>query len=168
MEKIFDTRGNLIPYEKTRLPFSRFKELFVDDFGENSTRMPIFEEYTRFLNDFRRLIITDFVQWVNGSFISEKLNPRDIDFVTLIDYQTFRLNESVIESQFTLWGVKRNYSNLDAYTIIMFPEGHNEYFMTHSDQLYWQDWFSRTKLNRSKRSFPKGFVEIHFDKNTII
>jgi len=168
MKTIFDSRGNFYPPEKAKLDFGQFKEWFVDDFDAASSRKAIFEEYKRFLLDFRQTVTNDFVQWINGSFVSNKANPGDIDFVTLIDHQTFRRHEAIIEKQFTLWGAMRNYKNLDAYTIKLFPEGHREHVLTKSDLLYWKDWFGHTQLNRAKRSFPKGYVEIQFDENTII
>lgn len=168
MHTIFDSRGNYFPYKKNRLTFAEFKKGFVTDFNAESTRHAIFEEYRRFLTDFKKSVSSNFIQWVNGSFISNKLNPKDIDFVTLVDYQTFRKHESAIEKQFTLWGTKKYYLSIDAYTIKLFPENHKEYVLTQSDLIYWQDWFSHTQLNRAKLSFPKGYVEIHFDENTII
>lgn len=168
METIFDSRGNFRPYEKTNVTYAQLQEWFVESFDANSTRFEIFEEYKRFLTDFRQMVSLKFDHWINGSFVSNKLNPRYIDFVTIIDYQTFRQHEAVIERQFTLWGAMRNYKNLDAYTVKVFPEGHREHVLTRSDMLYWQNWFGQSKLNRAKRSFPKGYVEIHFDENTII
>jgi len=43
-----------------------------------------------------------FVQWINGSFISNKQNPGDMDFVTLMDFSTFNQHQNAIENEFTL------------------------------------------------------------------
>ena len=84
MELTFDIRGNLMPYEKVRLTLSEFEELFVHSFDKQSTRYEIFENYSKFISDFKKEITPHFIQWVNGSFVSNKKNPNDIDFVTLI------------------------------------------------------------------------------------
>ena len=31
--------------------------------------------------------------------------------------------------------------------------------MLYSDWVYWYHWFSQTKKNRTKKKYPKGFIE---------
>lgn len=126
----------------------------------SETRRSIFEEFLKFQANLKALLNEGFTQWINGSFVSSKLNPNDIDFVTLLDFRTFNKHQDAIEKEFTLWGATRHYHNLDAYTVKVFPEDHPEGVLTKSDLVYWGNWFGRTKPNRSKITFPKGFVEV--------
>ncbi|MCB0425685.1 MAG: hypothetical protein KDD13_13725, partial [Mangrovimonas sp.] len=90
MKLKFDSRGNLIPYEKIELSFDEFESFYIDNFeGLNEIRKEIFENYQTYLSDFREQISEDFIQWVDGSYITRKANPRDIDFVMMIEHETF-------------------------------------------------------------------------------
>lgn len=53
MKVSFDSRGYLKPYHKLELEFNEFKEIFVDAFDHTSSRHLIFENYSRFLQDFQ-------------------------------------------------------------------------------------------------------------------
>lgn len=161
MEFTFDIRGNLVPPKKNEIDFDAFKTTFVDSFDMDSSRYQIFENYNKFVVDFQKTITPDFIHWINGSFVSNKENPKDIDFVTLIDYETFFEKESLIDKQFRLKGAKDFYG-VDAYTLIIYPESHKKHFFTKSDSMYWYNWFSRTKKNAKKQSFNKGFLELKF------
>lgn len=157
----FDARGNLVPYKKVQLTFEELKQLFVTPFSPDSLRHSIFENYCRFLDDFQTQIIPNFIQWVDGSFVTKKANPADIDFVTILDFKTFVENKQLIESQFRLTGAKKTY-DVDAYTVRKYPEEHRNHLLYQHELVYWDNWFSSTKKNKAKMKFPKGFVEVIF------
>lgn len=94
--------------------------------------------------------------------MSNKANPNDIDFVTLIDWKIFEAKESEIINGFRLKGAKENY-NVDAYSVKIYPDNHSKYVLTKSDLAYWYNWFTRTKKNRKRQTFAKGFLEIVFN-----
>ena len=98
MELTFDIRGNLIPYERTELFIDNFEEFFVDSFDIDSTRKEIFKNYQKYIHDFKEEVTSDFIQWINGSFATNKKNPRDIDFVTLINHADYSRNRELIDS----------------------------------------------------------------------
>ncbi|MCC6726091.1 MAG: hypothetical protein IT258_16410 [Saprospiraceae bacterium] len=157
----FDVRGFLTPYERIELTIEEFEAIFVKAFDNSSTRFNIFQNYLRFVNDFREEVTPRFTQWLNGSFVSKKENPGDLDLVTLLDAETALLKDAIIESKFRNEGAFQYY-NLDAYELVVYPEWHKDFIFTKSDQLYWHHWFSMSKFNRAKKRFPKGFVEINF------
>lgn len=121
----------------------------------------IFENYCRFLDDFQAQVTPNFIQWVNGSFVTNKENPADIDFVTILDFKTFEESEQFIEKQFRIRGARNAYG-VDAYTVRKYPEGHPKHLLYQHELIYWNNWFSSTKKNKAKMKFPKGFVEVIF------
>jgi len=161
MELNFDGRGNLQPYQCIEVTFEEFTSTFVTAFDKNSTRHPIFDQYRQYLKDFSEQISDNFTQWINGSFISNRRNPKDIDFVTIIDHIIFEQKESIIERQFRLLGAREKYQ-VDAYTVRKYPEDHPKYGIFQNELIYWEHWFSQTKKNRAKLKFNKGFISIHF------
>ncbi len=159
----FDLRGNLQAYQKIELSFTEFQETFVTSFGSAGTkRATVFNDYLNFLTDFKTLITPGFSQWINGSFVSQKQNPNDIDFVTLVDFQVYETHEQLIESQFRRQGAKLVYPKVDAYVVKHYPVGHEKRWVTAYDLAYWQDSFGKTQKNRAGQRHPKGFVELKF------
>lgn len=158
----FDERGFLMPYEKVSIKLEEFEAVFVSAFDISSSRSSIFQNYLRFVNDFSEEVTPKFTQWLNGSFVSRKENPGDLDLVTLLDAETALLKDALMESKFRNEGALKHY-NLDAYELVVYPEWHKDFIFTKSDQLYWHHWFSMSKFNRAKKRFPKGFIEINFE-----
>ena len=157
----FDIRGNLKPYERIKMNLEDFKENFVTSFGEDSTRHLIFETYEKFIQNFNEKISGDFRHWINGSFVSNKKNPKDIDFVNLVDYQIVETKEVLIKREFIKNAISKN-QLLDAYLLILYPKSHKLRGWTNSDLLYWNDWFTNSKMNKQRKRSPKGYIEINF------
>ena len=98
------------------------------------------------------------MQWINGSFISTKINPRDIDLVNLIDYKLVSTYETELKRFTTSLG-KEEYG-VDGYIVKVYPEEHKEYTRMESTLIYWQNWFSTSRRNRSKKAFSKRICRI--------
>lgn len=161
MELNFDIRGNLKPYARIEISYEEFKEFFVSAFEKDSKRYQMFEHYERYTQEFREKITGDFRQWINGSFVSNKKNPKDIDIVNLVDYSVFEEKESLIRSEFIRGAVPKAYG-IDAYLVILYPENHKLHRWTQSDLLHWNEWFTRSRMDWQRRRYPKGFIEINF------
>jgi len=162
MELSFDTRGHLKPYEKLELNYDAFKTYFVEAFETGSTRHKLFKHYEKLTNDFREKITGNFTQWINGSFVSNKTNPHDIDLVTLLEYEIAEKYDDLIKSSFIGSNLYKQY-RIDAYLVVMYPENHRKHKWTKSDLFYWYEWFTKSKMNRQRKRFPKRFIEIKFE-----
>lgn len=135
MEIEFDHLGNLRPYEKVEMTLPQFKSIFVNLFDKNSSRHSIFENYQRYISDFKKQVSSEFTHWINSSFVSNKENPKDIDFVNTVDSEIVLEKTSLIESNFINAGVLKNYQ-IDAYLLIKYSEMHTRYIRTQTDLLY--------------------------------
>ena len=91
---------------------------------------------------FSRRITPQFEQWINGSFVTTKENPNDIDFVTFIDSTIFKQNEAKLEE---FWSFALEDEGLDAYIVKIYPTD-SPLFATHIQSI-------------SKRFGLKDFVE---------
>jgi len=161
MKFSFDVRGYLTPYGKNKAEFEDVKKNLVDPFDETSTRIKLYEGYLSYNLGLKKLLDGQkFKQWVDGSFVSNKINPRDIDLVNLIDHKSVDKYEKELK-QFTRQMSKEKYG-VDGYIVRIYPEGHPKFVRTQSDLVYWENWFSKTRMNRRKQRFPKGFIELDF------
>ena len=157
----FDFRGHLHPYTLNELDLADFQNHFVNNFPESGTRQKIFESYMDYVHDFQREIMPSFKMWINGSYVTKKLNPRDIDFVVFIPHDIYSTHQQLIESKYKTVGAA-NFFSVDAYTVEVFSENHSNFAFTQSDTAYWRSWFGETARNRNNQRFQKGFVEINF------
>lgn len=114
------------------------------------------------MEEFKQQVLeTDFVQWVNGSFVTKKLNPQDIDIVTLIDTQTYESKEKEIAHFQSVNFYQK--TKIDCYFLRMYPEGDAKHIRTKSDLAYWENQFSFAKKSRTLGKHPrKGFIQLNF------
>ena len=128
-------------------------------FPSTSNRKGLFEDYTNYANALFDLIQIDFTQWINGSFISRKTLPGDIDLVSLIPFDIAERYESALINRFlnkTAW----DEFGIDGYIVRIYPESHPNYHRTTTDLAYWKHWFGFSKLSKRRKRHPKGFVEM--------
>jgi len=159
MEFNFDIRGYLKPYGKNIINVESLKAGFVDPFNEGSSRKKLYKGYVKYNTDLKRVLSNKkYYQWINGSFISTKVNPRDIDMVNFIDFELAGVNEKELK-RFTNRQSKVKYG-IDGYIVRIYPEAHKNFIRTKSDLIYWENWFGMSAKNRRKQRYPKGFVEL--------
>lgn len=146
----FDEYGYLTPYEVIETDIETFEEVFVKRFPSSSTRSAIFGEYLTYLGQLRQIIGGEFYQWIDGSFTTQKLNPRDIDVVTFINASFFDANERELRD----WDRQ---SYVDAYFVRVFPKEHRQRIFYESDYLRWLHLFGRSREKKSK-----GIIQLQF------
>ncbi|MDO8368921.1 MAG: hypothetical protein Q7T20_19140 [Saprospiraceae bacterium] len=150
---LFDENGFLTPFEPIRTDLETVKETFAT----NTHRENLFEEYLVFLRTLRELDLSNFFQWINGSFVTQKTFPKDIDVVTFLNYQ----NLPFIEEKLSPNLFKSN--TLDCYFVIIYPEEHSLHNLYNMDRAEWNFLFSTTRRNRKTgKMLKKGFVQLNF------
>ena len=155
----FDEKGYLQPAEIIELDLFEFEYHFVQKFSNSLTRRKIFNAYIHYLKRFQKNITENFFQWLDGSFVHQKENPNDLDFVTFIDYRVYNRKEDMILNNFTMFGVYEYYHDLlDAYSVCNYPQKHPLHSETARDIRYWIDTFGS-----DIKKILRGFVQIHFD-----
>ncbi len=152
----FDAQGNLKPYDIIYTDWPTFKAMFVDAFPRSSTRQVIFENFSVYMEKLVAIIGTGFHQWIDGSFVTRKLNPSDIDFVTFVDAKTFSQNEHLLN---LLKEYSREQSlRIDGYFVKDYPKEHKGFIRSYLDSVHWMHEF--VKDSRKRQS--KGFIQINY------
>ena len=121
----FDKNGNLFPYKLIETDLEMFKQVFVFDFPFSTTRKRIFENYLIYLDNLRETVDSPFYQWIDGSFITNRRDPKDIDFVTFLDFEIYRKNEKDISKLLNLRYDRTNV--MDGYFVEVFPDSHKNF-----------------------------------------
>ncbi len=146
MDITFGSNGYVVPDRIFELSIYDFEDVFVF----NERRQEIFQEFLILYHHISQLRFEGIV-WIDGSFVSRKENPRDLDCV-------FFVNDSVYVNNVNYFRSLRSNSVLvDAYFVKCYSIGHEKEFLTNIDKVEWMNLFSSDrKRNR------KGFVQITF------
>ena len=156
----FNSKGLLVPNTITRITIDEFYDCFVDSINSN-TRSVIYENYIRYSEDLKLLLGgRPLCQWIDGSYVTRKINPKDIDLITFVDYKMIEEHGN----ELIKFGAMGSFLNegVDAYLLEEYPSNHEKYSYFNSDKAYWIDRFDKTRRDRSGRKHPKGFLEIIF------
>jgi len=159
----FDENGHLFPYEAHDITLDEMPEIFVDAFPESETRKRLFDNYLDWVIDFQRDVFPYFTQWINGSFVTQKLNPKDIDFVTFLDWKVYEVKEKWKELD-RFWSFSNEDKGLDAYFL---PEFKPENPKFEKFENYKRDWairYSRARRGDTLINDQKGFLQLIFEK----
>ena len=122
----FDKNGYIVPYETHQTTLDEFQQVFVDAFPESETRQRLFDNYLGWIFDFQRDIFPYFTQWINGSFVTQKLNPNDIDFVTFLEGGIFESMEKLKEMD-RFWSFSNEDKGLDDNLLAVVEDQHPDF-----------------------------------------
>ena len=130
---------------------SKLRDLCVAPFPNSKTREPVMEG----LEKLSTMILDNKIigeLWINGSFLTEKKNPRDSDVLLCID-DTFFNSGSTEQKLFINWfgndDLKTDYL-CDSYVQIDYPSGHPLYNEGDFNHAWWQKQFGFSRGNDFK------------------
>ncbi len=81
----FDAHGNPFPYQLINIDMGRFRTIFTN-IPDKAVRLALLKKLIKYIDDFHGVMSPkNWTQWFGGSYITNKLNPNDIDLVNFID-----------------------------------------------------------------------------------
>jgi hypothetical protein len=176
-----------LPFGRHRVSIADVEDRFVTDpqFAASTTRLDIWTEFT----DATALLqsaIRVHAAWLSGSFLTDKLDPSDIDVAFLVsgrDYARASVDNKKIVDSFVLapgpMGTRirtSGYTKVDSYLVNWRPypdldparnAEHNQYLAMRG---YWDDFWQR--LRNGSKTAPatwrdgipvRGYLEVEFD-----
>ena len=139
----FNKKGYLKRNHK--LTFDEFKTQFVDDFPFYNRRI-IFDEFESYVKKLFSELKEPYLKiWIDGSFVTDELEPNDIDFVVFI-FHIFH----EIENKLAIFDEGFHY--IDNYFIPYFSDNS----ITTELITYWEKYFSKDRYGSNK-----GFIELN-------
>lgn len=142
----FNQFGNLF---SSKNPIPSTLEVLNEKFAWNNHRKNLLKEFHYFVDEFKIVTHTKTILWLNGSFVTTKVYPNDIDLVLFIDTAIYQANFIFYKN------IRSKYTNIDSYFIEIFPIGHTKYQHGEFDKLEFWHLFSKDRIRRSK-----GFIEL--------
>lgn len=157
MKLQFDDFGYLIPYEVTEADLDLLEKTFV--FNEH--RRWLYKKFLLLLEKIIGLEIEEDIMlfWINGSFVTRKEFPKNIDVVVFIHYQVFAKNlDSLrnLQSQF--------HGKIDFYFEPFYPENHKLHSVFLILKNDWEKLYLHTRRHPDTQQIhKKGFLEINLN-----
>lgn len=169
----FNDDGNLPEgvYDCTE---ASIEEAFVSRFPESTVRSELYSGF-RSLRTLARNASTPATQWVDGSFVTTKQDPDDIDVLSFVDYDTLtRLPRDKYDEVFALLGAREETKKkfgCHTFLELCCPPGHPHFRFFERERLYWLRWFGTTREatlanGTTLPGKPKGFVQITLGRTT--
>lgn len=156
----FDVFGHLFPYEVIQSDLITFEAVFVTASPASQTRNQIYEAFTTYMGQLREVVGEGFFVWVDGSFVTRKLNPRDIDFVTFLDFDLYAKHEVNLEALRQLRFERGSLT--DGFFVKVYPQNHPNRKFYELDRAEWLFDFGRSRTRHNTPFRNKGLVELTF------
>lgn len=157
--------SGLLPKGCHEITLEEIKKYFVDNFPESTTRQSRFDCFMRFYKDLLKNVKSCIRLLIDGSFVENKVNPNDIDFVIVIDATKYNDYERFyIENEF-------NFKNLLRDEFNQLKEQENHDLMYDSDFFnYGCDFFPLVKFDKNSEEYSdykylKGYWEKQWGHN---
>jgi hypothetical protein len=128
---------SLLPLGMHELSLTELRRLCVDNFSLSSTRNTIMQGLEQIVDTLNSQAIEGKL-WVDGSFVTEKINPNDSDVVLFIQ-GPFYDNATIQQRQIVDWfGQDLKASHCcDIYVSYEWPVGHPLYWVGEYWRAYW-------------------------------
>lgn len=140
------------------MPIQRLRKLCVDDFGTSITRKRIMKGLEIFISVFSINGIVAEI-WVNGSFLTKKIDPEDADLVA-------NINGDLLDNYFSIAHLVNEIVNdhddihqqllCDAYIRVEWPPGNPNYLFGLGRRQYWLNTFGYALHSKE----PKGIAVV--------
>lgn len=144
------------------LTLDGLEQVCVDSFSLSVSRRPIMDGLREFVKT-----LTDAGQagklWVDGSFLTEKIDPDDVDVVLPCDGQSYNSGPPEYRKMVD-WVIANQKATLkcDSYVFFEYPQGAPLHVEGEWWRVYWH-----AKWGFSREEDPKGIVVISFGGGAI-
>ncbi|MFD2574437.1 DUF6932 family protein [Spirosoma soli] len=154
----FNEFGLLTPAQGFTVTLNNLYDEFVRPFPASETRENLFREWAKYNQMLRQEIGVEFTQWVNGSFVTKKLNPKDVDVVSFIPSHLSRNFKKRLDYY---WSDSWEREGIDAYLVEIFPDDDYRYPDFRVALTKWYQLYTRTKASGTPPDALKGFLIIN-------
>jgi uncharacterized protein DUF6932 len=137
------------------------EQRLVEVFPASVTRRALHHDWRARREGIFALVPAD-MEWVDGSFVSLKLDPADVDVVTFVDGDTLDALSAADKQTFLdLFGSRlrtKLATGCDSFLVIVRPVGHAHRATYDAFAAYWHKWWSRDRAGTEK-----GYLDVRGD-----
>ena len=136
------------------------KTHFVEAFTTSTTRETIIEGYERHTAELQQCPVT-FEQYLDGSFVSSKIDPGDIDLVCIADADTLDAlppDKQLLIRHLFRGNATKSTHKCDAYFIASVPDSDPRHHSYWTGRKFWLGCFGFDRADK-----PKGFLHVKIE-----
>lgn len=150
--------NGLLPTGLVKVSAEQVHEYFVAPFTTSTTRQRLYDQWLLHRQAIEVVIPIE-RQWLNGSFVTHKVDPADIDVVTFIDGES--LNALGLPRQAVLGDLMAGHSTrdrwgIDSFLVPTYAEGHPDRTAARKVEGTWRRMWTNVKGS----NLTKGFLEV--------
>ena len=163
----------LLPEGMHVCTLSEVEEAMVKPFATSQTRRRIFDGVSRYLADCQIHGVSGRI-WLDGSFVTGKNNPGDVDVVSLVSNDLIhRLNSSnqifALQNLNAGEATKPRY-DVHSFAVVSVPSSHAAYLTQARKVAKWINFFRQTKefvtAKGGLMQRPKGILQLDFGERS--
>lgn len=151
-----DANGNLPP-ERHDASVEDVRVAFVDPFEESHSRRAIFDWWTELRDALTELGGYE-AHWLAGSFVGDKLQPNDLDLITVLDGPTYdelpRHRRKLIQAM-VAGNVTEQLWRCDNYPLLRYPDATTGHVASRATATMWTEHFGKDRHGNER-----GFVVV--------
>lgn len=156
----FPVGQDRLPPGLHRATLAEIRGALVEAFPGSKTRRPIFDSWTLLRQAIRRIIEPE-REWVDGSYVTRKQNPGDVDLVTHLnglDLEALCPVDQTLLRGLIAGHASRDLHRCDSFPLVVYPEGHPAHAAYQEALGHWERWFGH-----DRDGSPRGIVEVDRD-----
>ena len=146
-----------------KMTVQQLKALCCDGFPTDARRQTLFQKFEEFIQEY---LVSSIVceLWINGSFLTKKENPSDVDVTAIIEPDIFAALSPSQTALITRTGDGHYGPDVDAFAWPRLPLGHPDY----DDELLHPalTWHEQYAIENSGE-WLKGFAVIELRKRNV-
>ena len=150
----FDENGNITPPEIIESSWEDFVDAFANSLENRRRRKRLLANYVLYLDTLKRHFENPFYQWVNGSFVTQKLLPMDIDMVTFLPY------DLIVKKAIFVEQIRKSSKQLYKIDGFFCPTANWNHRFFESTVRESERW--KTLFGTSREGLPKGIIKLNF------
>ncbi len=146
-----------LPPGRHKATADEIRAAFVEAFPSSARRGPLFDQWMIMCEAIERIVAIE-AQWINGSYVTRKEEPGDIDFVSHVDGEAVEQLDPVDDALLkglVAGEISKALHACDSFVIFIYPAGHPARGAYEGARKYWDTWFGRDRAGN-----PKGYVEL--------
>ena len=155
----FDEHGHLVPPAFHELSLPEFEHFLVASMPNPEPRRLLFENYLAYVNDEKKAFGCPFFHWIDGSFVTQKEFPDDVDVVTFLPFEMLGRKNNF--AQYFLQNGKTLY-RVDGYFVATCRPNHYHFDDFRENEQYWRNLYGLSREDSKGNRLPKGIIKIQF------
>jgi hypothetical protein len=130
----------------------QLRQMCVANFPLSGTRSLIMDGLKKILDRVLAANISSGAVWVNGSFLTGKIDPNDVDFVVCVDADIY--DNGTVEQKAILDSIAnddlKSSDRCDCYVSLAWPSGHALHGVGQRNRDYWKRQFGNSRSGEAK------------------